>query len=150
MRREHPLKKLIRRLWDFAWSERGRELIRYAVIGVLTTAVSFGTLWIFSNLFHINPNLANALSVICAVVFAYIANKLFVFRTHCDTAGELAREALSFFAARGVTMLLEVGGFSLLYELLHCPEMLAKVIISVVILVLNYVFSKLLVFRKKG
>jgi putative flippase GtrA len=52
--------------------------------------------------------------------------------------------------ARGVTMLIEVGGFSLLYELLHCPEMLAKVIISVVILVLNYVFSKLLVFRKKG
>ena len=143
------MKKLIRRLWDFAWSEKGRELIRYAVIGVLTTAVSFGTLWLLSDAAHINPNIANVISVICAVVFAYVANKLFVFRTHCDTAGELAREAVSFFAARGATMLIEVGGFSLLYEVLKCPEMLAKVIISVVILVLNYVFSKLLVFRKK-
>ena len=143
------MKKLIRRLWDFAWSEKGRELIRYAVIGVLTTAVSFGTLWFFSDVLHINPNVANALSVVCAVLFAYVTNKLFVFRSHCATAGELARGALSFFAARGLTMLIEVGGFSLLYELLHIPEMWSKVIISVVILVLNYVFSKLLVFRQK-
>ncbi len=143
------MKKLIRRLWDFAWSEKGRELIRYAIIGVLTTAVSFGTLWIFSDLLHINANVANILSILCAVLFAYVANKLFVFRSHCATAGELAREALSFFAARGATMLIEAGGFSLLYEVLKCPEMLAKAIISILILVLNYVFSKLLVFRKK-
>ena len=140
------MKQLWRRFWAFFLSEKIQELFRYAVIGVLTTAVSFGTLWAFAKL--LDPNLANALSVVCAVAFAYVANKLFVFRTHCATRAELLREALSFFAARGVTMLLEIGGFSLLYEVFHAPYMLAKVFISVLILVLNYVFSKLLVFRK--
>ncbi len=141
------MKKLWRRFWAFFMSDRIQELFRYAVIGVLTTVVSFGTLWLAARV--LDPNIANVVSVVCAVLFAYVANKLFVFRTHCATRRELLREALSFFAARGVTMLIEVGGFSLLYEILHINYMLAKVCISVLILVLNYVFSKLLVFRKK-
>ncbi|MGI6336954.1 MAG: GtrA family protein [Clostridiales bacterium] len=139
------LRKSIRGAWE---SERIRELFRYCVIGVLTTAVSFGTLWVFENLCGWNANLANALSIICAVLFAYVTNKLFVFRTHCTSAADLVREAVSFFAARGFAMLVEWGGFYILHDFLRLPSMWAKAAISVIVLVLNYVLSKLVVFRK--
>ena len=140
----------MQKLWRFLWSEKGRELIRYGVIGVATTVVSFGTLWLFVNAARLDANLSNVLSIVCAVLFAYAANKLFVFRSHCGTRAALVREAVSFFAARGIAMLVEAGGFSLLYELCRVPYMVSKLVISVVVLVLNYVLSKLVVFRKKA
>ena len=130
-------------------TERIQELFRYCVIGGLTTLVSFGTLWLFENLLYLEANLANILSILCAVTFAYVTNKLFVFRTHVGSAGALLREAASFFAARGVTMLVEAGGFFALHSLMHLGSMWAKLAISVVVLVLNYVLSKLIIFRKK-
>ena len=125
-----------------------QELIRYGIVGVATTAVSYATLWLFCYPLGINPDLANVLSILCAVIFAYVANKLVVFRTHCKDFSELAREALSFFAARAVTMLLETAGFSLAYNLLHLSPMIAKLVISIVVLIANYVLSKLFVFRR--
>jgi len=143
------MKDFIKRLWAWFMTDKIQELFRYCVIGALTTLVSFGTLRLFTKYAGINPNFANVLSIICAVIFAYVTNKLFVFRTHCRDLNELLREAAAFFAARGVAMLVEAGGFSLLYEVCHLSEMLAKLVISVVIIVLNYVLSKWLVFRKQ-
>ncbi|MEA4823643.1 MAG: GtrA family protein [Clostridiaceae bacterium] len=143
------MQKLWQRLRAILLSDKIQELLRYAVIGALTTAVSFGSLWFFVNITGINANIANILSIVCAVVFAYVANKLVVFRTHCRTRADLFREAVSFFAARGLTMLVEAGGFSLLYEICGIQYMISKGIISVLILVLNYVLSKWVVFRKQ-
>ncbi len=143
------MQKLWQRLRAILLSDKIQELFRYAVIGVLTTAVSFGSLWFFVNITGINANIANIFSIVCAVVFAYAANKLVVFRTHCPTRADLLREAVSFFAARGLTMLVEAGGFSLLYEVFEIQYMVSKVLISVLILVLNYVLSKWIVFRKE-
>ena len=140
---------MIKKLWNWFLTDKIQELFRYCVIGALTTLVSFGTLWIFVHLAGMDANLANILSIICAVLFAYVTNKLFVFRSHSADLNALFREAVAFFAARGVSMLVEAGGFSLLYELLHLNEMVAKLIISVVVLILNYVLSKWIVFRKK-
>ena len=130
-------------------NEKIQELIRYVIVGVATTFVSWGTLWVFCYPLSIHPDIANILSIICAVLFAYAANKLVVFRTHCKNIAELGREALSFFAARAATMVLETVGFSLAYNMLHLSPMISKVVISVAVLVANYVLSKLFVFRKK-
>ncbi|WP_281692633.1 GtrA family protein [Agathobaculum desmolans] len=124
------------------------ELIRYGVIGVLTTVVNFAVFYLFESVLAVNANLANVISVICAVIFAYITNKQFVFRSHCPSFRALWREAFSFFSARGITMLIEVGGVFLATTVLHCNAMLSKAAINVIVLILNYVFSKCFVFQK--
>ena len=104
------------------------ELIRYGVIGVLTTVVNFAVFYLFESVLAVN--------------------KQFVFRSHCPSFRALWREAFSFFSARGVTMLIEVGGVFLATTVLHCNAMLSKAAINVIVLVLNYIFSKCFVFQK--
>lgn len=142
------MKKLIESVKALLQNPKMQELIRYGIVGVATTLVSYATLWLFCYPLDINPDAANVLSILCAVIFAYVANKLVVFRTHCTTLSELGREALSFFAARAATMVLETVGFSLVHNLLHLSPMIAKLVISVVVLIANYVLSKLFVFRR--
>ena len=125
------------------------ELIRYGIIGVLTTFVNFFIFYLLNTLLLFDPNISNILSVISSVIFAYITNKLFVFRSHCSNFRALLREALSFFSARAVTMLIEVGGVFLATLFFHFDAMISKIIINIVVLILNYVFSKCFVFQKE-
>ena len=125
------------------------EVIRYGIVGVLTTVVSWGSLWLLCYPFGWDPYMANVASILLAVIFAYAVNKLFVFRTHCENAFVLVREMLSFFAARGLTMILEDVGFRVAHGVMQLSPMLSKIMISVFVLVANYVLSKLFVFRKK-
>ena len=124
------------------------ELMRYGIIGLLTTAVSYGTLYILYYQRHIEGNLANILSIACAIVFAYVANKLFVFRSHQNSWRKLLQEGISFLGARLFGMLIEVVGFFVLETLLGIEAMISKILINIVVLILNYLFSKLLVFRQ--
>jgi putative flippase GtrA len=139
----------MKKILDILKSEKFLELFRYGVVGVATTFVSWGTLWLLCYPLSVNPDIANVISIILAVLFAYAANKLIVFRTHCENLVALGREALSFFAARAATMVLETVGFSISYNILHLSPMAAKIVISVLVLIANYVLSKLFVFRKK-
>ncbi len=128
------------------------KIARYIVAGGLTTAVSFGSLWLFKDVLHIELNISNTLSVIAAVLFAYVINKLFVFRSKTSGLKALAAEAAAFFSARAATMLIEVGGMFLVHTVFGLAEeysYYSKAVISVAVLVLNYVFSKLLVFKSK-
>jgi len=129
------------------WLVNYEAFLHYLIIGVLTTAVSYGTFYLFSNLLFMDVNLSNVLSVILAVLFAYGGNKLFVFRTRCPNLKALAREALAFFLSRTFTMVLEVAGVFVLATLLKLDNMLAKVLTGVAVILLNYVFAKF-VFRK--
>lgn len=124
------------------------ELVRYGVIGVCTTLVNFVIFYLLDTVLGLDANVANVISVVSAVIFAYVTNKLFVFQHRCDSFAALVREAVSFFSARGVTMLIEVGGV-FIATLLKLDAMLSKIALNVIVLVLNYVFSKWFVFRKE-
>ena len=119
------------------------ELVRYGVIGVCTTLVNFVIFYLLDTVLGLD-----VISVVSAVIFAYVTNKLFVFQHRCDSFAALVREAVSFFSARGVTMLIEVGGV-FIATLLKLDAMLSKIALNVIVLVLNYVFSKWFVFRKE-
>ncbi len=125
------------------------ELIRYGVIGVFTTLVNFVIFYLLDTVLSLDANVSNVISVVCAVVFAYVTNKLFVFRSHCPSLRALWLEAFSFFSARGITMLIEVGGVFLATVLFHFDAMISKIAINVIVLILNYVFSKWFVFQKE-
>jgi len=140
-------------IWLYKWLEKklptvfNRETVSYIVFGVLTTVVSFVSQMLFSAAGF--PVIVNTIgSWVCAVLFAYIVNKLFVFESKTDTAKAFWRELVLFIGARVASLGMELVFMFVTVELLHFSEAVCKLIAQVFILVANYIFSKLFIFKK--
>lgn len=136
-------KTLFRKLLKKVFS---REFISYVVFGVLTTLVNI-LLFRFGMAVGITYSVANILAVLGAKLFAYVTNKLFVFQHHCATAKELLLEILRFVFARGFTGLVDILGMIFAVEILRADEMIAKYVLQVIVILLNYILSKKVVFK---
>lgn len=124
-----------------------RETISYIVFGVLTTVVSFVSQMMFSAAGF--PVIVNTIgSWVCAVLFAYVVNKLFVFESKTDTATAFWRELGLFIGARVASLGMELVFMFVTVELLNFSEAVCKLIAQVFILIANYIFSKLVIFKK--
>ncbi len=136
--------------------QKNKELLKYAVFGVATTAVNFA---VYSALVlfcaGIGVTLANLISWICAVVFAFFTNKLFVFESKSFKIKTLLPEAAGFLGARVASGVIEVFlpeflmGLGLDAVFFGIEGLLAKALVSILVIILNYVFSKLVIFKKK-
>lgn len=139
-----------------------KEIIMYLIFGVLSTVVSWGTYALFTKLipsfsissFEITTVMtSNVLSWVCAVIFAYITNKLFVFNSKSWAPQTALKEFALFISSRLITGVLEWVGVPLLVSLglgqtiFGIEGMLSKVLVSIIVVILNYVFSKLLIFK---
>ena len=122
-----------------------KEVLLYLIFGGLTTVVSLVTFWLAGHPLGLNTLIANVISWICAVTFAYFTNAKWVFEAQPESRGEWLRQFVSFYAGRLATLGVEELLLFVFVTLLHCNDMLIKV----VVVVLNYVISKLLIFRKK-
>lgn len=136
--------------------EKYKEMIMYLVFGVGTTAVNWITYTLLIEVCGMKRlTIANIIAWIVAVVFAYITNKLWVFESKSWKLDVVVKEAGAFLGARIFSGIFEMGLFPLLMylgfnqSLFGVEGMVAKVLIGVVVIVLNYIFSKLLVFRNK-
>ncbi|MCL2546829.1 MAG: GtrA family protein [Oscillospiraceae bacterium] len=136
------MKKII----SFVTSPRGREIIRYLFIGGTTTLVNFIVTHIGVTIFSTSFALASAFGVVVSVIYAYLTNKLFVFRSRVNSIGELWHEAVRFFGSRAATMALEMGGVPLLMAL-SVDEWPAKITLNIIVVIANYIFAKLIVFK---
>ena len=128
-----------------------KELINYLIFGVLTTVVSLGTyyLLVFTILDANNPSelqIANIISWITCVTFAYITNKKYVF---APTNKSLIREILEFYASRIASLFIDMGFMFLFVSVLKFNDTVIKMIGQVVIITINYILSKLIVFKKE-
>ena len=137
-----------------ALGENG-EAIRYIIIGVCTTLVNFLVFTLLNYLFgfgemekEVAVTVSNVISVVTSILFAYVANKLIVFRSHCASFSLLLLEFIKFVGARAVTLLVEVGGVFVMFNLMNINETVAKLITQVIVIIGNYFISKLLVFKK--
>ena len=124
------------------------EAFRYLFFGALTTVVSIGSYQLF-RVMQIGYRPATVLSWILAVTFAFITNKLFVFQSRDLSASLVLREAASFYSCRLMSLAFEFVFMILCVDLLHIQDLIAKCLTQVFILILNYLFSKFLIFRKK-
>lgn len=127
------------------------DVIRYIFFGVCTTAVNLVSFFILRQA-SVQREIANVISIILAIVFAYVVNSKFVFQDRCETLKDHIRPFCKFIGARVSTMVIEVGGVWFFAEIVHLNDMAGKLIIQFVVMALNYVFSKFLVFtsgRKK-
>ncbi|MGM9680514.1 MAG: GtrA family protein [Eubacteriales bacterium] len=127
-----------------------KEQILYLVFGGFTTLVSMGSYWICTEKAGLSITLSYWISWILAVLFAFVTNKLFVFDSKKTSEKKTVFELLTFFACRIFTGLFANGFLKLTVDMLHWHNMLMKLISSVIEVVLNYIFSKLIVFRKKS
>ena len=143
----------MKKLWEICREllKKYREQISYLVVGGLTTAVSLLTYYLCTKTF-LNPEIplqlqaANVISWICAVAFAYVTNRRYVFRSRAENK---VQEAAKFVLSRVTTLLMEMAIMWLGVTVLGVNDRIVKLVAQVVIILANYVLSKLLVFRKK-
>lgn len=128
---------------------RYKEQIDYLFWGVLTTVVNWIVYFPLTNLLHVNPYAANVIAWIAAVTFAFITNRTFVFHSEKKKPGEIVKEAALFYAGRLASLGMEEILFYICIDLLHFNENVVKIISNVLVIILNYVISKLIVFKKK-
>lgn len=136
--------------------EDHREGMRYIVFGALATLVNVA----FSSLFYyvIFKNLAegprsdysNCIGIGLAMAFAYVSNKLFVFDSKTEGIKALLKEMASFVGCRLVTAVVEVGMMRVTVVYWNLNYFLMKIITNIVVMILNFIFSKIIIFRKKG
>lgn len=123
------------------------EVIRYAIVGGLTTIVGYGSFWILVYPLTVNENLGNFASIHTAILFAYWANRRYVFLSRVAGWNGIIREFGAFYAARWFTVLVELLGVFVLATLLAFDPMLSKLSVSILVVILNYFLSKYWVFR---
>lgn len=121
------------------------EIINYLIVGGLTTLVSIVVYALCTKCFHINYMISNVISWIISVLFAYITNRIFVFKSK---SRDILLEIYQFFKYRIFSFLIDVLFMYILVELINVDDMISKIIVQVIVIVLNYVFSKLFVFKK--
>ena len=130
--------------------EKYKEIIVYLIFGGLSTLVNFASYFVFAKIIGIDEVISSGLSWLCAVLFAYVTNKIFVFKSKTSTQKELVKELFTFFSCRIVSgIFCDVGTFAVMVKVLKVNDIIAKVITQVMVVILNYIFSKLIIFKNK-
>ena len=124
------------------------DVIRYVFFGGCTTLVNLVCFFVLRKC-GLELNIANLISIITAILFAYVVNSRFVFQDKCETLRDHFRPFCKFISARLVTMVIEVGGVWLLVEVCKMNDMVGKFITQFIVLALNYIFSKFLFLQQE-
>lgn len=123
------------------------ELLRYIVIGVCTTAVNY-VVYLLARAVDLHYMAATVLASVVAILFAYVANKLYVFRSHTDSLKAFAVEFFNFVLMRVISLGANAVLMKWLVEGVHIDDRLAQILVQFIVVALNYVFSKLYIFRE--
>ena len=134
------LKSLLIKYWD---------VISYLFFGVLTTAVDWIATFVCHSGFGISPTVSTVIAWVAAVVFAYLTNKSWVFHSHDWSLNTVFPEFTKFAGSRVFSLILVTVCIKITVEILGWNFVLMKIATSVLNIVLNYIASKLLVFKKK-
>lgn len=123
------------------------EVINYLIFGILTTFISIVSYYLLGLVLNLENNIififTNIISWLIAVTFAYITNKKYVFKSN----GNFLLEFIKFILSRIITLLIEVLGMYLLVKILNLNNMISKIFMQGLVIVLNYIFSKMMVFN---
>lgn len=127
-----------------------KEQISYLFFGGCTTLVNLATYFMLTRLAGTGEFLATVVGQILSITFAYVTNKIWVFESKTSNSKELIREITSFYGCRAATFFLDLFIVTKLFiEILDYPDVPVKIIGNVVIVLLNYIFSKLWIFGRK-
>lgn len=133
--------------WLNPFYKKHKSVLLYLFFGGLTTVISVGSFIFFDNVLQIHELISNILSWVLAVAFAYLTNRTWVFESRA-TGKAIAGEAISFCGGRLATLGIEEGILLVFVTWLQLSSTWVKIGAQIVVLILNYLISKLFVFRK--
>lgn len=134
--------------------EKNREAWRYLIFGALATFVNIGVYILCAKVFFKNlpevqrVDFSNYIAIGLAMAFAYVCNKLFVFDSKTNGIKELLKEIAAFIGCRIFSAIVEIVFMNITVVRLELNEVLMKILANVIVMILNYVFSKLIIFKK--
>ena len=134
------LKGLINKYWD---------VIPYLFFGVCTTLVNVVVYWICAHPLNLGTMVSTIIAWILAVLFAYVTNRKWVFHSEAHGINEISKEMASFFGCRFATGVVDWLCMFVFVELLNLNDVVIKVVANIIVVVLNYIASKLIIFRRK-
>lgn len=124
-----------------------KEVISYLIFGILTTLVNIVVYTICNDVLQIQYLISNAIAWIVSVLFAYFTNRKYVFESHNSS---IINELVKFIGARVSTGIMDMILMWLFVDVLSMQSMISKIIVNVVVVILNYIFSKLFVFQEEA
>ncbi|NLK73287.1 MAG: GtrA family protein [Clostridiales bacterium] len=128
-----------------------KDVIPYIIFGVLTTVVNIAVYWLMAHPLEISVMPSTIIAWMAAVLFAYLTNRKWVFRSEANTAKAITKEVLSFFLCRLATGAVDCACMFVFVDILHLNDVVIKFMANILVVILNYVASKLFIFkRKKG
>ncbi|MGN0482357.1 MAG: GtrA family protein [Lachnospiraceae bacterium] len=129
--------------------EKYKDVIPYAIFGVLTTLVNIVVYWLMAHLLGTSTMVSTIVAWIAAVLFAYVTNRKWVFHSEASSKEEIVKEVLNFFIARLATGVIDWSFMFIFVDCLKLNDVIVKFAANIVVIVMNYVASKLFVFKKK-
>ena len=126
-----------------------KEVISYLFFGVLTTVVNFVVYFACTDGLHINYLAATAVSWVAAVLFAYVTNRKWVFESKVSGFTPILREMAVFVGCRVFSGVMDMGIMFISVDMIGISDRIAKFVTQVAVVVLNYIFSKIIIFRNK-
>lgn len=124
------------------------SILMYLIMGSITTLINVVTFYIFNSTLGLNYTVANIIAWIFAVLFAYISNKLYVFESKHNSFAELFQEISSFLGFRVLSLFMDLVVMFVCISVVHINPLISKVLANIVVLIANYIFSKLFIFKK--
>ena len=129
--------------------EKYRSLILYVIFGAATTLVNIVSYWVCAHLLNCSVSLSTAIAWFLSVLFAYMTNRKWVFESRASGLYEIVREMISFFTSRLATGFLDWLIMFAAVEKAGLPDMPVKIASNILVIVLNYILGKFVVFRKR-
>ncbi len=127
--------------------KRYKDIIMYGIFGLMTTAVNVGVYYLCFNILSLSNVVSTVSAWFMSVLFAFVTNKIWVFESRSFKAGVLIREMLSFFSCRLLTGALDLLIMYAAVDYMGWNALLWKVISNIIVIVLNYIAGKVLIFR---
>lgn len=125
------------------------SIVLYAVFGVLSTIVNIASYWFLAHIGGVGTILSTVLAWILTVCFVYVTNRKWVFHSTASTASEYIKEIISFFSCRIATGVVDWVCMFVFVTVLSFNDVLIKTLANVLVIILNYVASKLIIFKQK-
>ena len=140
--------KIYRSFRSYLEEKRLWEIFIYLFFGGLTTVVNIVTFTVSYQIFNLSWPISNTISWIFSVLFAFVTNKLWVFQSKTESIPALAWEFAKFIFYRVLSFGMDMACMYLFIDMLHTGNLIAKIITQIVVVVANYIFSKVFIFKK--
>ena len=133
---------------NISWYNKYKEGLLYLFFGGCSTLINILTFFICRQ-FELSIVVSNMIAWTTAVIFAFITNKLIVFDSKNMDKKVVMKETISFFIARVISLGFDMGIIYLMIDVMKIHEIISKVVANIVVIILNYIFSKLFIFKKE-